>query len=253
MAAGLARVGYTPFATTYCVFASRRAYDFISIDLAYGRANVKIMAGLPGLTTGYGATHQGIDDLALMRAIPGLVVIDPCDATEIEQAVPLIADYPGPVYMRLRGQVKRVLDPETYRFEIGKARLLRDGGDVLLISTGLMTDRALEAAVALQEAGVRAAVLHVSTLKPLDTEKILQAAARAGTVITAENHSTLGGLGSAVAEALCLSGVSVRLAKIGIPDTFVECGSVTYVVEKYAMTSRHVAEAATNLLAGRHA
>jgi transketolase len=252
VAAGLARVGYTPFATTYCVFASRRAYDFIAIDVAYGRTNVKIVAGLPGLTTGYGATHQGIDDLALMRAIPGLVVIDPCDATEIEQAVPVIADYPGPVYMRLlRGQVKRILDPETYRFEIGKARLLRNGRDVLLISTGLMTDRALEAATALQEAGVRAGVLHVSTLKPLDSETIVQAAALAGTVVVAENHSTLGGLGSAVAEALCLSGVSVRLAKIGIPDCFVECGSVGYVVEKYGMTSRHIAEAAMNLLTAR--
>ena len=114
VAAGLARTGFMPFATTYCVFATRRAYDFIAIDLAYSRANVKIIAGLPGVTTGYGATHQGIDDLALMRAVPGLVVIDPCDATEIEQAVAAIADYPGPVYMRLlRGQVRRVLDPAT--------------------------------------------------------------------------------------------------------------------------------------------
>jgi transketolase len=253
VAAGLASTGFVPFATTYCVFASRRAYDFIAIDVAYARANVKIVAGLPGLTTGYGATHQGIDDLALMRAMPGMVVIDPADATEIEQAVPAIADYAGPVYMRLlRGQVKRVLAPETYRFEIGKARLLRNGRDVLLISTGLMTDRALEASAALQREGIDASVLHVSTLKPLDAETIVQAAALAGTVVTVENHSVVGGLGSAVADVLCMAGVSVKMAKIGVPDQFVECGSVAYLVEKYGMTAGHIVETATDLVERRN-
>src|SRR5437588_10434749 len=138
VAAGLARTGFIPFATTYCVFATRRAYDFIAIGCALGKANVKIIAGLPGLTTGYGGTHQGIEDLALMRAVPKLVVIDPCDATELTQAVHAIAAYAGPVYMRLlRGQVPVVLDPASYRFEIGKARLLREGDDVAVISTGL--------------------------------------------------------------------------------------------------------------------
>src|SRR6266511_732789 len=140
IAAGLARTGFVPFCTTYCVFATRRAYDFIAIGCALSRTNVKIIAGLPGLTTGYGGTHQGIEDLALMRAMPNLTVIDPCDATEIAQATVAIADYDGPVYMRLqRGRVPVVLDPATYRFELGKARRLRDGTEVALISTGLMT------------------------------------------------------------------------------------------------------------------
>jgi len=130
VSAGLARTGFVPFATTYCVFATRRAYDFIAIGAALGSANVKIIAGLPGLTTGYGGTHQGIEDLALMRSIPNLTVIDPCDATELAQAVSAIADHQGPVYMRLlRGQVPVVLDPGTYQFEIGKAKLLSEGSD----------------------------------------------------------------------------------------------------------------------------
>src|SRR5437764_3991809 len=167
IAAGLARTGFVPFATTYCVFAMRRAYDFIAIGAAMGKVNVKIIAGLPGLTTGYGGTHQGIEDLALARSIPNLVVIDPCDATEITQATTAIATYDGPVYMRLlRGQVPVVLDPDSYRFEIGRARLLQDGSDVAIISTGLMTGRSLEASERLSGRGISVGVLHVSTLKP---------------------------------------------------------------------------------------
>src|SRR3984885_4739449 len=131
VAAGLARTGFVPFATTYCVFATRRAYDFIAMGAALGSANVKIIAGLPGLTTGYGGTHQGIEDLALMRSIPNLTVIDPCDATELTQIVPVIAAHSGPVYLRLlRGQVPVVFDPDAYQFEIGQARLLSEGTDV---------------------------------------------------------------------------------------------------------------------------
>ncbi len=251
VAAGLARTGYLPFATTYCVFAARRAYDFIAIDLAYSRANVKLVAGLPGVTTGYGATHQGIDDLALMRAIPGLVVIDPCDATEIEQAVPAIADYDGPVYMRLlRAKVKRVLDPAAYRFEIGKARRLRHGDDLLFISTGLMTGRALEAAAALSPEGIEAGVLHVPTLKPFDAEAVAQAAAQAACVVTAENHSITGGLASAVCETLALARISVRLERVGVPDRFLECGSTDYLADKYGLSTARIVETARRLLAG---
>jgi len=253
VAAGMARVGFTPFATTYCVFATRRAYDFLSIDLALGRADVKIIAGLPGLTTGYGATHQGIDDLALMRAIPNMVVIDPCDATEIQQAVHSIAEYRGPVYMRiLRGHVKRVLDPRTYDFRLGKARLLRAGDDIALISTGLMTERALKAADLLGEQQIQAAVLHVPTLKPLDEDAILQVARKAGAVLTLENHSIIGGLGSAVADAICTGGLSVTMGKIGIRDQFIECGSVQHLNEKYGLSVLQIAEAATSLRSRRN-
>jgi transketolase len=252
VAAGLSRVGYIPFATTYCVFATRRAYDFIAVDIALGRANVKIIAGLPGLTTGYGATHQGIDDLALMRAMPNMVVIDPCDATEIQQVVPAIAEYRGPVYMRLlRGQVKQVLDPKTYRFELGKTRLLRQGRDLTLISTGLMTQWALQAADLLKQDGIEATILHVPTLKPLDQDTIIQVTEATRTVLTLENHSVLGGLGSAVAETLCMAGLSVTMAKIGIPDQFVECGSIPYLTDKYGLSTRHVVQTAKEILSRR--
>jgi transketolase len=253
IAAGLAHSGFLPFATTYAVFATRRAYDFIAIDVAYARANVKIIAGLPGLTTGYGATHQGIDDLALMRAVPGMVVIDPCDATEITQAVPAIAAYQGPVYMRLlRGKVAQILDPATHRFEIGKAFSLRTGRDLTLVSTGLMTGRALQAAEALANEGLDAGVLHVPTLKPLDEQAILHAARTTGAFLTLENHTVVGGLGAAVAEILCLNGVAIRMAKVGIQDRFVECGSVDYLADKHGLSTRRIIEAARSLL-GVHA
>ncbi|MBI4552566.1 MAG: transketolase family protein [Candidatus Latescibacteria bacterium] len=252
VAAGLARTGFIPFATTYCVFATRRAYDFIAIGAALGKTNVKIIAGLPGLTTGYGGTHQGIEDLALMRAMPNVVVIDPCDATEIAQAVEAIADYDGPVYMRvLRGQVPIVLDPTAYRFDLGKAKLLRDGRDVALISTGLMTGRALEAAAQLADGGIQAAVLHVSTLKPFDRDAVLSLVGRVNTVVTAENHVITGGLASAVADAAIDAGLSVRLKRVGIPDCFCESGSIPYLVKRYRMDAESIAEAARAVAGGR--
>jgi transketolase len=249
VAAGLARTGFIPFATTYCVFATRRAYDFIAVGCALGKANVKIIAGLPGLTTGYGGTHQGIEDLALMRSVPNLVVLDPCDATEISQAVQAIAAYHGPVYMRLlRGQVPVVFDPGNYQFEIGRARLLRDGKDVAIISTGLMTARALEARSLLAKENVQAAVLHVSTLKPFDREAVLGLVGRVNRVVTAENHVVTGGLASAVADAVTDAGLSIRLKRIGIPDCFCESGSIPYLVKRYQMDTASIAAAARALL-----
>src|SRR6187549_4051422 len=164
-AAGMAETGLVPFASTYSVFAARRAYDFICLDIAEPGLNVNIVGGLPGLTTGYGPSHQATEDVAIFRGVPGLTIVDPCDSVDIEQAVPAIAAHKGPVYMRLlRGQVPLTLDPKTYQFEIGKAKLLRDGGDVAIISTGLMTARAMQTAETLAAEGIEAAVLHVSTL-----------------------------------------------------------------------------------------
>ena len=162
-AAGMAREGFLPFATTYAVFASRRAYDFICLAIAEENLNVKIVCALPGLTTGYGPSHQATDDLAIFRAMPNLTIVDPCDALDIEQAVPAIAAHNGPVYMRLlRGNVPVVLDNYDYQFELGKAKLLREGADALIISAGFMTMRALEAAEVLASDGVHVAVLHTS-------------------------------------------------------------------------------------------
>jgi len=237
IAAGLARTGKLPFATTYGVFATRRAYDFIAIALAYSRLNVKVVAGLPGLTTGYGGTHQAIEDLALMRMIPGLVVIDPCDATEITQATYAIAEHKGPVYMRLlRGKVPVVLDPRSYRFQIGKALVLRNGGDLGIVSTGLMTERALDVAAILAKHGVEAGVLHVPTIKPFDVSSVVEFATATGRLVTAENHVVVGGLASLVSEALFAHGISKQLTRIGLPDRFIQCGSVPHLQSAYGLT-----------------
>ena len=243
VAAGLARTGKTPFATTYGVFATRRAFDFVAMAMAHSHLNVKVIAGLPGLTTGYGGTHQAIEDLALMRMVPDLVVIDPCDATEIAAATRAIAVYDGPVYMRLlRGKVPVVFDPAGYRFEIGKARRLRPGGDVGIISTGFMTERALDAATVLEKRGIAAGVLHVPTIKPFDTAAVIDFAKSVGQLVTAENHVVVGGLGSLVAETLFDAGVSKKLTRIGIPDRYIECGSVPVLQETYGLTTPRVVE-----------
>lgn len=236
VAAGLARTGKQPFATTYGVFASRRAFDFVAIALAHSNLDVKIIAGLPGLTTGYGGTHQAIEDLALMRMIPGLTIIDPMDATEIDAATVAMSDHRGPVYMRLlRGAVPVVLEP-GYKFEIGKARQLRGGTDVGIISTGLMSERAIDAAAALERRGISVAVLHVPTIKPFDAETVAEFAASVGQVVTAENHVVVGGLASLVVETLFDAGISKKVTRIGLPDRYIECGAVPTLQQKYGLT-----------------
>ncbi|MBN9011038.1 MAG: transketolase family protein, partial [Rhizobiales bacterium] len=243
VAAGLARTGKIPFATTYGVFATRRAYDYIAIAVAHSRINVKIVAGLPGLTTGYGGTHQAIEDLALMRMVPDLVVIDPCDATDIRQATLAIAEHDGPVYMRLlRGKVPVVLDPKAYAFRIGKAAEIRTGGDVGIISTGLMTERAIDAAEALEKRGISAGVLHVPTIKPFDADAVAAFAAKVDRVVTAENHVVVGGLASLVAETLFEKGLVKPLTRIGIPDRYIECGSVPHLQAKYGLATERMVE-----------
>jgi transketolase len=243
IAAGLARTGKVPFATTYGVFATRRAFDFIAIAVAHSMLDVKIIAGLPGLTTGYGGTHQAIEDLALMRMIPGLVIIDPCDATDIAQATAAIAAYPGPVYMRLlRGRVPVVLDPATYSFEIGKAKRLRDGSDVGIVTTGMMTERALDAAAELGRRGIAASVLHVPTIKPFDGDAVADFAASVDRVVTAENHVFVGGLASLVVEALYDRGILKPVTRIGLPDQYIECGSVPHLQSVYGLSTERMIE-----------
>ncbi len=237
-AAGLAREGFTPFATTYAVFASRRAYDFICMAIAEENLPVKIVCALPGLTTGYGPSHQATDDIAIMRAMPNLTVLDPCDATEIDQATRAIADHPGPVYMRLlRGNVPDVLGEYGYKFKLGKAQMIRDGRDVLFVSSGFMTMRVLDAAKRLQADGVDCAVLHVPTIKPLDVETIAAEAAKGGRlVVTAENHSVTGGLGEAVAATLMRAGVHVPFHQIALPDAFLDAGALPTLHDQYGIS-----------------
>lgn len=242
-AAGMAREGFVPFATTYAVFAARRTYDFICLDIAEERLNVKIACALPGLTTGYGPSHQATDDLAIFRAMPNLTIVDPCDALDIEQAVPAIAAHPGPVYLRLlRGNVPLVLDEFGYRFEVGRAKLLRDGSDVLLMSTGLLTMYALEAAQQLQDDRIEVGVLHIPTVKPLDEQAILAAAARPGRlVVVAENHTIVGGLGEAIGALLLRAGVTPRFQQIALPDAFLDAGALPTLHDRYGISPRAIA------------
>lgn len=244
-ASGIAAEGFTPFVTTYAVFAARRAYDFIHQTIAEEDRNVKIACALPGLTSGYGPSHQAAEDLALFRAMPNMTIIDPCDAHEIEQVVPAMASLRGPVYMRLlRGLVPLVLDEYGYKFELGKAKLLRDGSDVLFISSGLLTMRTLEAAKQLEADQIQAAVLHVPTIKPLDTESIVQACRRPGRlVVVAENHTVIGGLGEAVAATLMRAGVHPVFQQIGLPDEFLAAGALPTLHDRYGISTEAICSA----------
>ncbi|MDM0084262.1 transketolase C-terminal domain-containing protein [Variovorax sp. J31P179] len=238
-AGGMAKEGLVPFATTYAVFGTRRAYDFIHQVIAEEKLNVKICCALPGLTTGYGPSHQATEDIAMMRGIPGLTIVDPCDALDIEQAVPQIAAHNGPVYMRLlRGNVPLVLDEYDYKFELGKAKLLRDGDDVLVISSGFMTMRALEVAQKLAADRIGVAVLHCPTIKPLDEATILEAVRyRHRLVVVAENHSVIGGLGEAVASTLLRHRVQPAGFELaGLPDAFLDAGALPTLHERYGIS-----------------
>ncbi len=238
-AGGLAKEGLVPFATTYAVFGTRRAYDFIHQVIAEENLDVKICCALPGLTTGYGPSHQATDDLAMMRAIPGLTIVDPCDALDTEQAVAQVAAHKGPVYMRLlRGNVPLVLDEYDYQFELGKAKVLREGNEVLVISSGFMTMRALEVAQALAADGIGVAVLHCPTIKPLDEAAIVQAVRyKHRLVVVAENHSVVGGLGEAVAATLLRHRVQPAAFQLaGLPDAFLDAGALPTLHERYGIS-----------------
>lgn len=235
VAAGMAKAGKIAYCTTYSVFITRRAYDFVAIACAHSMANVKIFAGMPGLVNGYGATHQATEDLNMMRGIADLTIIDPCDATEFRQVVTAVADIPGTVYVRnMRGKVPVEL-PETYRFIAGKAQVIHEapGAKVGIVATGYMSARAMEAARAAAGEGTGASVLHVGTIKPFDTEGVLEFARRFDRLIVAENHKTSGGLISLVVEALYDAGIVKPMIKIGLADSFFECGSQEYLEAKY--------------------
>jgi len=250
-AGGMAKEGLIPFATTYAVFGTRRAYDFIHQVIAEENLNVKICCALPGLTTGYGPSHQATDDIAMMRGIPGLTIVDPCDALDLEQAVPQIAAHKGPVYMRLaRGNVPLVLDEYDYKFELGKAKLLRDGNDVLVISSGFMTMRALEVAQSLAGDRVDVAVLHCPTIKPLDEAAIIEAVKyKHRLVVVAENHSVIGGLGEAVASALLRHRVQPSGFQLaGLPDAYLDAGALPTLHDRYGISIDGLASRIRNWL-----
>lgn len=235
-AAGMAEVGLVPFASTYSVFAARRAYDFLCLDIAEPGLNVNVVGGLPGLTTGYGPSHQATEDVAIFRGMPGLTIVDPCDSVDVEQAVPQLAAADGPTYLRLlRGKVPTVLDEYDYRFELGRAKVLRGGADVVFVSSGLMTMRALQAADDLGEHGVDVAVVHSPTIKPFDSETVLGELAGDRLAVTLENHTVVGGLFETLAAELVRAGRGTRVVPIGLPDEFLAAGALPTLHERYGL------------------
>ena len=236
IAAGLATVGKIPFASTFAMFASGRAYEQVRNSIGYPHLNVKIGATHAGITVGEdGASHQCLEDMALMRAIPGMVVINPSDAVEARAAVQAAIEYVGPVYLRFgRAAVPIINDREDYKFEIEKGEILREGSDVTIVATGICVSSALEAADKLAADGISAEVINIHTIKPLDTELIVNSAKKTGKVVTAEEHTIIGGLGGAVCEALSEKAPTPVL-RIGINDVFGESGTAAELVAKYGL------------------
>jgi len=244
VAGGLAKTGLLPFAVTYGVFATRRAYDQIAMALATGPSRGVVVAFLPGITTPFRATHQAIDDLALMRALPGMTVLDPADSTELAAAVAAAAEHDGPVYMRgLRGAVAQLFEPDGFEFEIGRARIVREGGDAGIVATGLGTQWALEAASLLADRGIEASVLHVPTLKPADSDAIAEFCGRFDRLTTVENHSVVGGLASVVADTVAARGVGTRVVALGVPDRWAPAGTLDYIRSQLRLDAAGIAEA----------
>jgi transketolase len=242
-ATGRAQAGLVPFASTYSVFATRRAYDFLCLDAAEPKLNVNVVGGLPGLTTGYGPSHQATEDVAIFRGIPGLTIVDPCDSVDIDQAVPQLAASPGPSYLRLlRGRVPTVLDEYDYTFELGKAKVLRSGRDVVFISSGLMTMRALQAAERLAAHHVDVAVVHSPTLKPFDTATVLAELDTDRLAITLENHTVVGGLFESVAAAAIRAGLARRIEPVALPDAFLDAGALPTLHDRYGLATERIVQ-----------
>lgn len=246
-AAGFAAAGKIPLASTFAVFATGRAFEQVRNSVCYPKLNVKICATHAGLTVGAdGGSHQAIEDISLMRTLPNMTVINPADAKEAETAVLAAIDYQGPVYIRLgRAETKDIHD-DSYHFEWGKAEVLRQGSDVTIFATGIMTAKALDAAETLAKQGVQAEVINVHTIKPLDEETVIASAKKTGKVVTAEEHSIIGGLGSAVAEVLARQ-CPTKQAFVGVQDSFGESGSPNDLLEKYGLTTEAIVKAAVGL------
>lgn len=242
--AGLSTMGLIPFCSTFAMFAAGRAYEQIRNSIAYPHFNVKICATHAGVSVGEdGGSHQCIEDIALMRVIPGMTVICPADANEAKAAVNAIAELDGPVYLRLARLATPVFESDMIKpFTIGKANVLREGKDVALFATGLMVNEALEAARLLEADGMDAAVINVHTIKPIDAECVTRYAEKCGKVVTIEEHSVIGGLGDAVADVL-MGKVNCRFRKIGVNDRFGQSGKAADVLREYGLTADQIAEA----------
>lgn len=244
IAAGLATTGYTVFASSFAMFAAGRAFEQVRNTIGYPHLNVKIGATHAGISVGEdGASHQCCEDIALMRTIPGMVIINPADDIEARAAVLAAAKYEGPVYMRFgRLAVPRIFD-ENYKFEIGKAVTLKEGTDVTVIATGLLVAEAVEAAKILESEGISVNLINMATIKPLDKEAVIAAAKKTGCIVTAEEHNIIGGLGSAVSEAVCEE-YPVPVVKLGVEDTFGKSGPAVELLHLFGLDAEHIVEKA---------
>ena len=246
MAAGMANVGLIPFASTFAMFATGRAYEQVRNSVAYPHLNVKIVGSHSGLTVGEdGATHQALEDISLMRGIPGMVVLVPSDATETTEAIKAAAAYVGPVYIRTGRMAVEDIHPDGCNFQIGKGEVLKDGNDVAIIATGICVKMALDAANVLEEEGIKARVINMSTIKPIDEELIIKAAKECGKIVTVEEHSIIGGLGSAVCEVVT-SHNPVIVKRVGIKDQFGQSGKPQDLLIEYGLNPEAIIEAVKN-------
>ncbi len=244
VAAGLAAAGKMAFASSFAMFAAGRAFEQVRNSIGYPHLNVKIGATHAGITVGEdGATHQCLEDIALMRTIPGMTIINPADVVEARAAVEAAMQTYGPFYMRFGRYACPIVNGEDYKFELGKGVQLRDGKDVTLIATGYMVHLALEAAETLAGEGIDARVINIHTIKPIDKEIILKAARETGAIVTAEEHNIIGGLGSAVAETVC-EGCPVPMLRVGVEDQFGKSGKVPPLLEEYGLTAANIADKA---------
>lgn len=248
-ATGFAHSGLIPFASTFAIFGAGRAFEQIRNSIAYVSANVKLAFTHAGLSVGEdGGSHQTIEDLALMRVLPGMTILVPCDANEVKKAIFAAAEINSPVYIRIgRPEVNIVTNSED-PFEVGKANVLRDGTDIALISCGLMVQESLAAAENLEKQGISAAVINMHTIKPFDSDTVLKYSKKCKAVLTAEEHSIIGGLGSAVAEVLAENNINVKFSRIGIKDKFGKSGNASALFEEYGINSQAIVDRCLNIL-----
>jgi len=251
VAAGLATVGLVTFAVTFAVFASKKACDQVSISIAYPRLNVKVVGAYAGLTTpNTGATHQSVEDIAIMRAMPHMIVVVPADVIELRGAMKAISKYEGPVYLRIARSEVPTIFKDDYRFQLGKGLTLKEGDDVTLVGTGVMTAKCLEASGILAQEGINARVINIHTIKPIDEKIVIKAAKKTAAIVTAENHGIIGGLGSAVSEVLT-DNFPVFLKRVGIKDSFGSSGKMDDLFKKYRLTPTDIANAAREVIKKR--
>lgn len=235
IAAGLSTLGFIPFATTFACFASRRVCDQVMISVAYPKLNVKIVGAYLGIFIGKnGATHQSLEDIAIMRSIPNMVIIEPVDELETEQVIKFAAEYNGPMYIRIGRDPVPSIVPEDYNFQLGKALTLKEGSDITLISCGSMVEDALKVASIIEKKSIKARVINMSSIKPIDKEAIIKAAEETGKIVTVENHNIIGGLGSAVSEVISET-IPVKVKRIGVKDVFAKSGTNEEIKKKFGL------------------